>query len=225
MGCGSSKPKVKDEKEEVKENKPEGNQELVIKAITINSQRGGGDTQTANPGNQTNQELNTVTVQIVKSPRTVEGSTTVGINHTYIHSAIEAHNAYRSLHKVGPLKHNPHLSQRAQQYAEQLVREGELKHSDCMWEGKHVGENIAWVGGGQLDAKTAVDMWYNEIKDYNFNNPGFSMSTGHFTQVVWKGSQYVGVGVATANGQTFVVGNYHPPGNYQGQFQDNVFPS
>ena len=30
----------------------------------------------------------------------------------------------------------------------------------------------------------AVDKWYDEIKDYNFNNPQFGHNTGHFTQVI-----------------------------------------
>jgi hypothetical protein len=42
-------------------------------------------------------------------------------------------------------------------------------------------------------------MWYNEVKDYNFNNPGFGGSTGHFTQLVWVGTTELGCGVAISN--------------------------
>merc|ERR1712079_167404 len=43
----------------------------------------------------------------------------------------------------------------------------------------------------------AVDMWYSEIKDYTFGTEPSQGGpvTGHFTQVVWKGSTEVGVGV------------------------------
>jgi hypothetical protein len=53
------------------------------------------------------------------------------------------------------------------------------------------------------------------------------MDTGHFTQVVWKGSQKLGVGFAiTGDGKTlYVVAQYSPPGNYQGQFGQNVLPA
>ena len=53
------------------------------------------------------------------------------------------------------------------------------------------------------------------------------MKTGHFTQVVWKGSQQLGVGVAFANNGRIavVVANYSPPGNYQNRFTDNVLPA
>jgi len=55
------------------------------------------------------------------------------------------------------------------------------------------------------------------------------MKTGHFTQVVWKGTTSIGVGVATVpdpkyGSSTVVVVNYSPPGNCQGQFPQNVLP-
>lgn len=51
------------------------------------------------------------------------------------------------------------------------------------------------------------------------------MATGHFTQVVWKNTKNLGVGVAFANNgnKAIVVANYFPPGNYQGQFGAHVF--
>jgi hypothetical protein len=73
----------------------------------------------------------------------------------------------------------------------------------------------------------ATQSWYDEIKYYSFSNPGFSMQTGHFTQVVWKGSKQLGVGIAFANNgnKAIVVANYSPPGNYLGQFPNNVYPA
>lgn len=53
------------------------------------------------------------------------------------------------------------------------------------------------------------------------------MSTGHFTQVVWKGSQKLGVGFAVSGdgNSVYIVAQYTPPGNYMGQFQQNVLPA
>jgi hypothetical protein len=52
----------------------------------------------------------------------------------------------------------------------------------------------------------ATSAWYDEIKLYNWSKPGFSSGTGHFTQVVWKGSQKVGFGFASnKKGQDFIV--------------------
>ena len=79
--------------------------------------------------------------------------------------------------------------------------------------------------GYELTGQRAVDMWYEEIKDYNFGNPGFSSGTGHFTQVIWVGSQEVGVAKASnANGTQFVVARYYPAGNVLGRFPENVQP-
>ena len=42
----------------------------------------------------------------------------------------------------------------------------------------------------------ATISWYNELFDpgYDFDEPGFSKGTGHFTQVVWNGSRKLGMG-------------------------------
>ena len=54
--------------------------------------------------------------------------------------------------------------------------------------------------------------------------------TGHFTQVVWKGSTILGIGRFTKetkrNGRTmyctYIVARYRPAGNWQGQYAENV---
>ncbi len=45
-------------------------------------------------------------------------------------------------------------------------------------------------------------------------------------RLVWKSTTKVAHGVAfSANSQVILVANYKAPGNYQGQFQANVFPA
>jgi len=78
---------------------------------------------------------------------------------------------------------------------------------------------------GAVPTRKATQNWYDEIGQYNYTYGGFSMNTGHFTQVVWKGTKEVGFGKATSNSNVvFVVANYFPAGNMQGQFQKNVSP-
>jgi hypothetical protein len=71
-------------------------------------------------------------------------------------------------------------------------------------------------------------MWYDEVNKYNFNNPGFSASTGHFTQLVWKATTDLGCGIAiSAKNRIYGVCNYTPPGNVVGtnnEFKRNVLP-
>jgi hypothetical protein len=61
---------------------------------------------------------------------------------------------------------------------------------------------------------------------YNYDTPGFNESTGHFTQVVWKNSVQLGIGIAlSADSKTaWVVAEYYPQGNIQGEFAANVLP-
>lgn len=57
------------------------------------------------------------------------------------------------------------------------------------------GENIYYAFNFDPSAEHCVKSWYDEIKNYNFSKPGFSSQTGHFTQVVWKDSIELGVGI------------------------------
>lgn len=92
-----------------------------------------------------------------------------------------------------------------------------------------MGQNLAYVYSSQgknVTGEQIVSMWYDEIKDYNFNKATFTSNTGHFTQVVWVGTQEVGVGISsTPDGKVFVVANYLPAGNMMGQFAENVKPA
>ena len=61
---------------------------------------------------------------------------------------------------------------------------------------------------------------------YDFNSGGFSGGTGHFTQVVWKGSTQLGIGRAESQEKgmkcAYIVGRYRPAGNMIGDFPQNV---
>ena len=139
-------------------------------------------------------------------------------------AALKQHNLYRAKHDVPPLVFSTQINDVAQKYAEQLARVNRLVHSG----NKHYGENLyafTTSGQGLPRPEMVVDHWYSEIKHYNFNKPGFHAGTGHFTQLVWKSSKELGMGIAQASdGTWYVVGNYSPPGNIFGQFPTNVLP-
>ena len=42
----------------------------------------------------------------------------------------------------------------------------------------NVGQNMAAMTGGELTGEKVSSMWYEEEGNYNYNNPGFSSSTG-----------------------------------------------
>jgi uncharacterized protein YkwD len=134
---------------------------------------------------------------------------------------LDAHNKDRAAHCAAPLAWSPKLEQVAQTWANSLRDQGcKFGHS-----GGRYGENLAAGTTGTLDGNAVTAMWYDEIKDYSFDRGGFSGSTGHFTQVVWRGSTAVGCGKATCRGMDIYVCNYDPPGNVDGGYRENVLPT
>lgn len=67
---------------------------------------------------------------------------------------------------------------------------------------------------------------YAEEALHQYGKEPTTLKTGHFTQVVWRDSTELGVGMArNRNGEVYVVCNYNPAGNFLGSFTDNVLPS
>jgi uncharacterized protein YkwD len=134
---------------------------------------------------------------------------------------IDAHNRVRAKHCAAPLTWSAKLAQAAQQWANALrAKSCSFGHS-----GGAYGENLAAGTSGTLAPASVVGMWYDEVSQYRFPDGGFSMKTGHFTQVVWRGTRQVGCGRSQCNGMDIYVCEYDPPGNWEGQYRDNVLPT
>ncbi len=134
---------------------------------------------------------------------------------------VAAHNADRAKHCAPPLTWSSKLEAAAQKWADSLKAQGcKFGHSP----NNSYGENLAAGSSGLLDPEATVKMWYGEISKYRFPDGGFSMETGHFTQVVWKGTAQVGCGMSSCNGMDIWVCEYDPPGNVEGEYRTNVLP-
>lgn len=134
---------------------------------------------------------------------------------------VDAHNRVRAKHCAPPLQWAPKLAEAAQRWANSLRDHGcGFEHS----QNNPYGENLAGGTIGALDPASTVDYWYSEIKDYKFPSGGFSMGTGHFTQVVWANTTSVGCGRSQCNGNDIFVCEYDPPGNYDGEYAAQVRP-
>ncbi|CCE64777.1 hypothetical protein TPHA_0I02760 [Tetrapisispora phaffii CBS 4417] len=134
----------------------------------------------------------------------------------FANEMLNAHNAKRALHQdTNSLEWSSDLASYAQNYADNYDCSGTLTHS-----GGSYGENLA----AGYDGADAVEAWYSEISSYDFSNPAYSSSTGHFTQLVWKSSTQVGCGFKQCNNDwgTYIICSYNPAGNYIGQFAENV---
>jgi hypothetical protein len=81
-------------------------------------------------------------------------------------------------------------------------------------------------------AQKAIDNWYTESKWYDYTT-GKSLTDNtvdNFTQLLWKGSNEIGFGLAgsttkdkNGNYWLFIVAYFTPPGNVKGEYLKNVF--
>jgi hypothetical protein len=131
---------------------------------------------------------------------------------------LDAHNAHRALHGAPSVTWSNTLATSAQAWAD-----------TCTWahSGSGYGENLA--GASYVMTPTdVVDLWYTEVTTcpYPYGEPAWDTCWGHFTQVVWKNTTQIGCGYKGGCGgpANIWVCQYNPPGNYIGQFEENVLP-
>lgn len=135
-------------------------------------------------------------------------------------------NAYRAKNQAPALLWDDSIYSVSQAWADQLVSKHLIQHSG----NPSYGENLAYFKGYGTDLvqliKKAIDAWYSEIALYDFSKPGFSDTTGHFTCLVWVSSTKFAMGIALdgSTNEAYIVLNTSPPGNYMGEFAQNVLP-
>ena len=129
------------------------------------------------------------------------------------------------------------MSRLAQSRAEYLSTQITLESSPQVLDGVVLGQNILMLeiplGPVKIDptaaAKNAVKTWYRRITSYNFKRPAYQCEAGSFTQLIWKDSRKLGVGIALSPDKRTIclVANYYPQGNVTcpGSFEKNVLPA
>ena len=137
--------------------------------------------------------------------------------------ALDLHNKYRTKHHSPPLTLNKELCLIAKNYAEKLAQSNnkKIEYSFGKYKGNDMGENIFVFQGKEASTESAVNTWYNESKNFDFNKD-FQKGTEHFTQIIWKDTKEVGFGTSNKGNKWFIVANYYPPGNFLGQYSVNV---
>jgi len=137
--------------------------------------------------------------------------------------ALKLHNKYRDKHHSPPLTLNKDLCHIAKNYSEKLKENNnkKIEYSFGKYKGNDIGENIFMCQGKEATPEMAINEWYNEYKNYNFEKD-FQKGTEHFTQIIWKDTKEVGFGIANKGNKYFIVANYYPPGNFLGQYKTNV---
>lgn len=143
--------------------------------------------------------------------------------------AKDKHNALRKQEgssNMLKMSYDGDLGNRAQEWADQCRWKHGLTE---MCDGTGIGQNM-YMTTGSLDVNSAIQGWYNEKSDYNYNANSCPQGVmcGHYTQVVWAESSSVGCGATQCpvvyfdDGTTWTnavifVCNYAPAGNYPTQ--------
>ena len=129
---------------------------------------------------------------------------------------LNVHNELRAQHGAPPLTWNSELADYALVHTDQCI----FEHSRGPF-----GENLAL---GHRPPENGVLAWYNEIEYYNYAQPGFSMDTGHFTQLVWAKTAQLGCALVDCKTPKlkgiYLTCEYFPPGNIKNRYNENVFP-
>jgi len=132
-------------------------------------------------------------------------------------------NLYRKKYNLVPFTLDDQLTNCAQDWANSLAKRRTFQHRD----NNAYGENLYADSNLNNLGKKAVDAWYNEITKFNINDEeselGNNSATHHMTQLLWKSSTKLGVGISrTPNSMYNVVANYDPKGNMIGSFKNNL---
>ena len=136
---------------------------------------------------------------------------------------LEHHNLARREVGVPNLEWSRELAAYAQEWADHLAKNGcRMEHRKSpKIHNESLGENIFWGSSSEVYHPVNASLsWYSEKKQYKFGKFGKGnwQATGHYTQMIWRSTTQVGVGVAVCkNGALMVVANYAPAGNYVGQ--------
>lgn len=131
------------------------------------------------------------------------------------------HNVERGRKGAAPLAWSSDLAAEAQSWADRLARDDRMYHSDRETR-RGAGENL-WSGtAGYYGPDDMVGGFLGERAMYRpgtfpeVSKTGRWQDVGHYTQVIWPGTQQVGCAIARNKAHDFLVCRYWPAGNVMG---------
>lgn len=131
------------------------------------------------------------------------------------------HNAARAKAGVPLLRWDDGLGRQAAQYAVELALTHRFQHATAASR-RGAGENL-WMGTrGAFSVEAMVGNWEAERRDFaagifpRVSRRGSWHGVGHYTQMIWPGTQRVGCALATNAWADYLVCRYFPAGNVMG---------
>ena len=147
---------------------------------------------------------------------------------------LDTHNSYRHRHGTSALLWDEAIASGARNWSQFLLQNQSLLHDTTHSFGENLGflaiipaQNICNSAAETSCVRCSqiVDQWYNESSNYDFNDGtpiDPSLPYLHFTQVVWRSSSKLGMGVASGGNSHYFVARYDPGGNVGGRFVREV---
>ena len=125
---------------------------------------------------------------------------------------LRAHNAVRARVGMPPLGWSRQLAAVAQNWADTLLRTGRFAHQAD----NRYGENLYEISGAAAWPAQVVAAWADEARDYDVRTNTCRGECGHYTQIVWRTTRFVGCAAAGDSERQVWVCEYDPPGNVIG---------
>lgn len=130
------------------------------------------------------------------------------------------------------MAHHEGLAEMAQTVSNTCIFEHSTgrSHPDFSW----IGENLYVTNSTSATVESVVQSWYNEKANFSYTHNNCSDVCGHYTQVVWADSKYLGCGIKfcssvfipssskTMSNAHMVTCHYGPGGNYNNKLPYEV---
>lgn len=163
--------------------------------------------------------VSSVMAQVPKEQKDTTGAVKMQaqlLSEEEVEIALKLHNEARKEVGLEPLQWSEKLAAFARDWANELARRGcKFFHRP----NNSYGENLFIGTAGYYTVADAVKSWLSEkvIFDRDPSTHTSFRGVGHYTQIVWRNTKFVGGAKVICNGMMIVVFNYDPPGNYIGE--------
>ncbi|KAF2262855.1 PR-1-like protein [Lojkania enalia] len=150
-------------------------------------------------------------------------------DENFKNTALNAHHYWREIHCAQAVAWNDTIARAAKESVE-----------SCPQNQRHdrAGSNLSAASPPPADddndrwiemTREMIHGWHEEEYKYDYAHPGTPEGTGHFTQLVWRGTTQIGCALASCKGKNMpgrLYCFYEPAGNIinDGMYAANVYP-